>query len=165
MSTSQPRNISRRRRSCQGWISTWLVCKVQLHLVWKDNGEIYWKWCWWCSYIDQAVVIPGLNVTTVCVYQGALGKRTRFQHKFLAQLILEVKRKQQPGQTDNEASPTPTPLAYLPKVSFCFFLSSLVFFDASFITLNLLLLSWLTVDLYLNFTHMFRHVYWDRSFT
>ena len=49
--------------------------------------------------------------------QGALGKRTRFQQKYLAQLILEVKRMQdQPEQTHTEASPVPTPLAMLPKV-------------------------------------------------
>ncbi|KAM9847941.1 tetratricopeptide repeat protein 27 [Aulostomus maculatus] len=47
---------------------------------------------------------------------GVLGKRTRFQQKYLAQLILEVKRLQdQPDRSDAEATPTPTPQAHLPK--------------------------------------------------
>lgn len=51
------------------------------------------------------------------LFQGALGKRTRFQQKYLAQLILEVKRMQdQPGQAGAEATPTPTPQTMLPKV-------------------------------------------------
>ena len=48
------------------------------------------------------------------LYQGALGKRTRFQQNYLAQLILEVETK--PGQIDGEASPVPTPQDCLPKV-------------------------------------------------
>lgn len=74
-----------------------------------------------------------------CLYvliQGALGKRTRFQQKYLAQLILEVKRMQdQPDQTDTEASPVPTPLTMLPKVGTPFvLLSNLVFFDDRLLT-------------------------------
>lgn len=51
---------------------------------------------------------------------GALGKRTRFQEKFLAQLLLEVKRQEgeeeEADQRVSETSPTPTPQASLPKV-------------------------------------------------
>jgi len=64
----------------------------------------------------------------------------------LAQLILKVKKKQdQLGQLDDEASPTPTPQASLPKVcvpvvvflGMCFSL----FFIHYFTTLRLLLFS------------------------
>ncbi len=78
---------------------------------------------------------------------GALGKRTRFQRQYLAQLILEVKRKQgQPGQTDDEASPTPTPLSYLPKVwaSIVSSPACLFFLDALFITFHPFLFIWLS---------------------
>ncbi|XP_063730293.1 tetratricopeptide repeat protein 27 [Eleginops maclovinus] len=61
------------------------------------------------DHIKKAQELSGLNINMT----GALGKRTHFQQKYLAQLILEVKRKQ--DQMDDEASPTPTPQASLPK--------------------------------------------------
>lgn len=50
---------------------------------------------------------------------GALGKRTRFQQNFLAQLILDVKRKEDipAPEPESELTLSPTPLASLPKVS------------------------------------------------
>lgn len=50
---------------------------------------------------------------------GALGKRTRFQQNFLAQLILDVKRKEDipAPEPESELTLSPTPLACLPKVS------------------------------------------------
>lgn len=50
---------------------------------------------------------------------GALGKRTRFQQNFLAQLILDVKSKEDTPapELDVELTLSPTPLACLPKVS------------------------------------------------
>ncbi|XP_029306440.1 tetratricopeptide repeat protein 27 [Cottoperca gobio] len=64
------------------------------------------------EHIKKAQELSGLNINMT----GALGKRTHFQQKYLAQLILEVKRKRDhSGQKDDEASPTPTPQASLPK--------------------------------------------------
>lgn len=48
-----------------------------------------------------------------------MGKRTRYQQDFLAQLILDVKRKEEAAvpEAETEATPAPTPLSFLPKVS------------------------------------------------
>lgn len=64
------------------------------------------------------------NISSV----GALGKRTRFQQNYLAQLILEVTRQRdQSDQMNYEATLTPTPQANLPKVQ-----ASVVFFTTLF---------------------------------
>ncbi|XP_042358020.1 LOW QUALITY PROTEIN: tetratricopeptide repeat protein 27 [Plectropomus leopardus] len=63
------------------------------------------------EHIKKAQELSGLDINMT----GALGKRTYFQQNYLAQLILEVKRKEdQTGQAD-EATPTPTPQSILPK--------------------------------------------------
>lgn len=85
---------------------------IQFHLECVYTSLTYYEYQPAKEHIKRAQELSGLNINIT----GALGKRTRFQQKFLAQLILEVKRKQdRPGQTDNEASPTPTPQAILPK--------------------------------------------------
>lgn len=52
----------------------------------------------------------------VCFLEGALGKRTHFQQKFLAQLVLQVQRKEGQSRRVHEASPTCTPPSLLPQV-------------------------------------------------
>ncbi|XP_041803517.1 tetratricopeptide repeat protein 27 isoform X2 [Chelmon rostratus] len=96
---------------CQSLMSEQRNLAIQFHLECVHTMLTYYEYQPAKEHIQKAQELSGLDINMT----GALGKRTRFQHKFLAQLILEVKRKQQPGQTDNEASPTPTPLAYLPK--------------------------------------------------
>uniref|UniRef100_H3CIY3 Baculoviral IAP repeat containing 6 n=1 Tax=Tetraodon nigroviridis TaxID=99883 RepID=H3CIY3_TETNG len=59
---------------------------------------------------SRARQLSGLDVSLT----GALGKRTQFQQKFLAQLVLQVHRKDQSGGA-HEDSPTCTPPSMLPK--------------------------------------------------
>lgn len=53
----------------------------------------------------------------VCSHEGALGKRTHFQQKFLAQLVIQVQRKDEQSRRTHEDSPTCTPPCMLPKVT------------------------------------------------
>ncbi|XP_010742093.1 tetratricopeptide repeat protein 27 [Larimichthys crocea] len=97
---------------CSSVLSEQRNLAIQFHLECVYTSLTYYEYQPAKEHIKRAQELSGLNINIT----GALGKRTHFQQKFLAQLILEVKRKQgQPGQTDNEASPTPTPLAILPK--------------------------------------------------
>lgn len=98
--------------NCQSLLSEQRNLAIQFHLECVYTCLTYYEYQPAKEHIKRAQELSGLNINVT----GALGKRTRFQQKYLAQLILEVKRKHsQPGQMDNEASPTPTPLASLPK--------------------------------------------------
>uniref|UniRef100_A0A671V9P1 Tetratricopeptide repeat protein 27 n=1 Tax=Sparus aurata TaxID=8175 RepID=A0A671V9P1_SPAAU len=97
---------------CQSLLLEQRNLAIQLHLECVYTSLTYYEYQPAKEHIKRAQELSGLNINVT----GALGKRTRFQHKYLAQLILEVKKRQdQPGQTDDLASPTPTPLASLPK--------------------------------------------------
>ncbi|KAF0027625.1 tetratricopeptide repeat protein 27 isoform X1 [Scophthalmus maximus] len=85
---------------------------IQFHLECVYMNLTYYEYQPAKEHIQKAQELSGLDINTT----GALGKRTRFQHKNLAQLILEVHRKQdRPDQLVDEATPTPTPEASLPK--------------------------------------------------
>uniref|UniRef100_A0A8C7XEP5 Tetratricopeptide repeat domain 27 n=1 Tax=Oryzias sinensis TaxID=183150 RepID=A0A8C7XEP5_9TELE len=83
---------------------------LQLHLECAYLSLTYYEYQAAKEHIRKAQELSGLSINLT----GALGKRTRFQQKFLAQLILEVTKNQEgPDQRVDEASPTP--LAILPK--------------------------------------------------
>ncbi|XP_029376814.1 tetratricopeptide repeat protein 27 isoform X2 [Echeneis naucrates] len=85
---------------------------IQFHLECVYTSLTYYEYQPAKEHIKKAQELSGLNINMT----GALGKRTHFQQKYLAQLILEVRRTQDlSSQVDDEASPTPTPQAYLPK--------------------------------------------------
>ncbi|XP_034464194.1 tetratricopeptide repeat protein 27 [Hippoglossus hippoglossus] len=84
---------------------------IQFHLECVYMNLTYYEYQPAKEHINKAQELSGLNINMT----GALGKRTRFQENYLAQLILEVKTK--PGQIDGEASPVPTPQDCLPKDS------------------------------------------------
>ncbi|XP_018550208.1 tetratricopeptide repeat protein 27 isoform X1 [Lates calcarifer] len=95
---------------CQSLLSEQRNLAIQFHLECVYTSLTYYEYQPAKEHIKKAQELSGLNINMT----GALGKRTHFQQKYLAQLILEVNRKQdQPGQTDSEASPTPP--AFLPK--------------------------------------------------
>uniref|UniRef100_A0A668AGD3 Tetratricopeptide repeat protein 27 n=1 Tax=Myripristis murdjan TaxID=586833 RepID=A0A668AGD3_9TELE len=88
---------------------------IQFHLECVYTSLTYYEYQSAKLHIQRAKELSGLEMNMT----GALGKRTRFQQNFLAQLIMEVHRKvdqpDQTGGTDGDASPTPTPQASLPK--------------------------------------------------
>uniref|UniRef100_A0A3Q3GNN2 Tetratricopeptide repeat protein 27 n=1 Tax=Labrus bergylta TaxID=56723 RepID=A0A3Q3GNN2_9LABR len=99
---------------CQSLLLEHKNLAIQFHLECVYTNLTYYEYKPAKEHIKKAEELSGLDINMT----GALGKRTHFQQKYLAQLILEVKRKQdQPHQTGDEASPTPTPtpLSRLPK--------------------------------------------------
>ncbi|XP_061601596.1 tetratricopeptide repeat protein 27 isoform X2 [Cololabis saira] len=83
---------------------------VQFHLECVYVSLTYYEYQSAQEHMRKAQELSGLDINVT----GALGKRTRFQEKFLAQLILEVKR-DAGDEREDEASPAPTPQASLPK--------------------------------------------------
>lgn len=86
---------------------------IQFHLECGYTSLTYYEYLPAKESFQRAKELSGLEVNMT----GALGKRTRFQENFLAQLILEVRRREgSPGQDpDGDLTPRPTPVASLPK--------------------------------------------------
>lgn len=95
---------------CEAVLSEQRNLAIQFHLECVYTSLTYYEYQAAKEHIKKAQELSGLNINMT----GALGKRTRFQQKYLAQLILEVRKQNQPDRTD-ETSPTPTPQASLPK--------------------------------------------------
>lgn len=85
--------------------------QLQFHLECVYINLSYYEYSSAKEHMRRAQELSGLTVNMT----GALGKRTRFQQKSLAQLILEVKREERPDWRDKEMSPAPTPVDLLPK--------------------------------------------------
>lgn len=85
---------------------------VQFHLECVYTNLTYYEYQAAKEHMKTAQELSGLTINMT----GALGKRTRFQQNFLAQLVLEVKKSpDQTAHSDSDASPTPTDQARLPK--------------------------------------------------
>uniref|UniRef100_A0A3P9PF97 Tetratricopeptide repeat protein 27-like n=1 Tax=Poecilia reticulata TaxID=8081 RepID=A0A3P9PF97_POERE len=99
---------------CQSTLSDQRSLAIQFHLECAYISLNYYEYGSAKEHINTAKELSGLHINMT----GALGKRTRFQEKFLAQLLLEVKRQEGEEEADqrvSETSPTPTPQASLPK--------------------------------------------------
>ncbi|XP_014859171.1 PREDICTED: tetratricopeptide repeat protein 27 [Poecilia mexicana] len=99
---------------CQSALSDQRSLAIQFHLECAYISLTYYEYGSAKEHINTAKELSGLHINMT----GALGKRTRFQEKFLAQLLLEVKRQEGEEKADqrvSETSPIPTPQANLPK--------------------------------------------------
>uniref|UniRef100_A0A673KTX8 Tetratricopeptide repeat protein 27 n=1 Tax=Sinocyclocheilus rhinocerous TaxID=307959 RepID=A0A673KTX8_9TELE len=86
---------------------------IQFHLECSYTCLTYYEYRRAKEHMQTARNLSGIDVNMI----GALGKRTRFQENFLAQLILDVKRKDSSPVPNSESpSLTPTPKELLPKV-------------------------------------------------
>ncbi|KAM9808803.1 tetratricopeptide repeat protein 27 isoform X2 [Syngnathus typhle] len=94
---------------CESVLTEQRKLAIQFHLECVYCSLTYFEYQAAKEHIKKAQELSMLDINTT----GALGKRTYFQQKYLAQLILEVKRKENPDQC--VASPSPTPQALLPK--------------------------------------------------
>ncbi|XP_062863217.1 tetratricopeptide repeat protein 27 [Trichomycterus rosablanca] len=81
------------------------------HLECSYTCLTYYEYLRAKEHLQKARDLSGLDINMT----GALGKRTRFQENFLAQLILDVKWKNSGVVPDRGVSPAPTPKELLPK--------------------------------------------------
>uniref|UniRef100_A0A673VSL7 Tetratricopeptide repeat protein 27 n=1 Tax=Salmo trutta TaxID=8032 RepID=A0A673VSL7_SALTR len=81
---------------------------IQFHLECGYTSLTYYEYNPAKEHFQRAKELSGLDMNMI----GALGKRTRFQQNFLAQLILDVKRKEDipAPEPESELTLSPTPL-------------------------------------------------------
>ncbi|KAJ8248502.1 hypothetical protein GJAV_G00242710 [Gymnothorax javanicus] len=84
---------------------------IQFHLECGYTCLTYFEYRLANEHFRQARELSGLDINVT----GALGKRTRFQQDFLAQLILDVRRKEGVELPQTSLTPVPTPRESLPK--------------------------------------------------
>ncbi|XP_061546882.1 tetratricopeptide repeat protein 27 isoform X2 [Phycodurus eques] len=94
---------------CESLFSEQRNLAIQFHLECVYCSLTYYEYKSAKDHIKKAKELSMLDINMT----GAMGKRTYFQQKYLAQLILEVKRKQ--DQDRSVASPSPTLHTLLPK--------------------------------------------------
>ncbi|XP_054653211.1 tetratricopeptide repeat protein 27 [Dunckerocampus dactyliophorus] len=101
-------------RKCVFLFSEQRNLAIQFHLECVYCSLAYYEYSTAKEHMKKAQELSMLDINMT----GALGKRTYFQENYLAQLVLEVRQKQErdrPGHAAAEASPSPTPKAQLPK--------------------------------------------------
>uniref|UniRef100_A0A8C9SEC3 Tetratricopeptide repeat protein 27 n=1 Tax=Scleropages formosus TaxID=113540 RepID=A0A8C9SEC3_SCLFO len=84
---------------------------IQLHLECGYNCLTYYEYHAAKEHFQKARELSRLDINLT----GALGKRTHFQENFLAQLILDVQRKDDMPLPGTPCTPSPTPKEGLPK--------------------------------------------------
>ncbi|KAJ8418305.1 hypothetical protein AAFF_G00140140 [Aldrovandia affinis] len=84
---------------------------IQFHLECGYTCLTYYEYRPAKEHFQQARELSRLDINVT----GALGKRTRFQENFLAQLILDVQRQEGTPLPEGNLTHTPTPLEGLPK--------------------------------------------------
>ncbi|XP_077468904.1 tetratricopeptide repeat protein 27 [Stigmatopora argus] len=94
---------------CESLFSEHSNLAIQFHLECVYCCLSYYEYQTAKEHIKKAQELSKLDINMT----GALGKRTYFQQKYLAQLIVEIKRKE--DWDHSVASPSPTLQALLPK--------------------------------------------------
>ncbi|KAJ0004840.1 hypothetical protein NQD34_011054 [Periophthalmus magnuspinnatus] len=108
LAQSSIRSVEESRSSLEAHLNL----QVQFHLECVYINLSYYEYSEAKEHVRRSQELSGLSVNLT----GALGKRTRFQQKSLAQLILEVKRTNERSDwTNSDTSPAPTPVSLLPK--------------------------------------------------